>query len=39
MRSFLAVGSVRGQITFSPQTNRSRVRLKVYRDHLLVVNV
>ena len=34
MRSSLAVGSVRGRITFSPQTNRSRVRLKAYRDHL-----
>jgi len=34
MRSYLAVGSVQDQITFSPQKNRSRVRLKVYRDHL-----
>ncbi len=29
-----AVGSVWGRIAFSPQTNRSRVRLKAYRDHL-----
>ncbi len=29
-----AVGSVWGRIAFSPQTNRSRVCLKAYRDHL-----
>ena len=34
MCSSLAVGSIRGRITFSPQTNRSRVRFKAYRDHL-----
>ena len=34
MRSSLAVGSVWGRITFSPQTIRARVRLKAYRDLL-----
>ncbi len=29
-----AVGSVWGRIAFSPQANRSRVRLKACRDHL-----